>query len=207
MGADFDDLTLDGKLTVSEVRKRFKDYQDECSHESGNSYSGRLNMCPDLTIENKEFNSQSEAYDYLNETCKKWENAIAVKYLVSAPLDKTDSKWDKLGKDLETLQNSLYELEREFSASVETKLKSVEFIKCSHCKSKLDTRFRVKTLKCPVCDSSFLSKSDLKKRETLKTKVETAKARLKEYHAKMQAKANASKNRVTRWLIGGVCSS
>ena len=207
MGACFDELDLDGTLSEREVKSRFEAYQNECAHESGNSYSGRLNMCNGIKFAtHKVFESQSEAYEYLNETCQKWENAIAVQYFASNPINRDDAKASKLRDAVRLSRETLQRFESALTESVESKLKSVEFIKCNGCKSRLDTRFRRKTLKCPVCESSFASKTDLKKRESLKSKVESAETKLREYLQKMQAKAN-TKNRAKRWLIGGVCSS
>ncbi len=207
MGAEFDELDLDGNLTTSQVGAKFKAYQNECSHESGNSYSGRLNMCHGLKFAtHKVFESRNEAYEYLNDTCQKWDDAIAVQYLASNPINRDDAKASKLRDAVRLSRETLQRFESALTESVESKLKSVEFIKCNGCKSRLDTRFRRKTLKCPVCESSFASKTELKKRESLKSKVESAETKLREYLQKMQAKAN-TKNRAKRWLIGGVCSS
>lgn len=207
MGAEFDDLDLDGTLSEREVKSRFEAYQNECAHESGNSYSGRLNMCNGLVFAQvRVFDSQNEAYEYLQNKCQKWENAIAVKYFASNPIKQDDAKAVKLRDAVRLSRDTLQRFESALTESVETKLKTVEFIKCNGCKSRLDTRFRRKTLKCPVCESSFASKTELKKRESLKSKVESAETKLREYLQKLQAKAN-TKNRETRWLIGGVCSS
>ena len=206
MGACDDELTLDGKLSESEVKSRFRAYQDECASESGNSYSGRLNMCPGITFARVDtFKSQDEAYEYLNKTAQKWENAIAVRCLVSNPC-KPDARLSKLRDARTALQKQLQDLERALTLSAETRLKSVEFIKCDGCKSRLDTRFRVKTLRCPVCDASFLSKTEQKRRQGLKSKLEIADKKVAEYSAKLQVKAD-SKPRATRWIVYGVCSS
>ena len=73
----------------------------------------------------------------------------------------------------------LRKLEAEFSDKISLKLKEIEFISCRHCKSRMDTRFRKHTLKCPICNGSFLSDSDLKKKQTIVSKIEALKANLK----------------------------
>ena len=207
MGACDDSIELDGTLSESEVKSRFRAYQDECASESGNSYSGRLNMCPGITFARVDtFKSHDEAYEYLNKTAQKWENAIAVRYLASNKIKTDDARLVKLRQSVRTCQDALHAFDRELSSSVDTRLKSVEFIKCGACKSRLDTRFRVRTLRCPVCESSFASKTELKKRDTLKSKLKNAETKLGEHLQKLQAKADA-KNRVTRWIVYGVCSS
>jgi hypothetical protein len=206
VGACFDELDLDGKLTESQLEKRFKAYQDECDHESGQSYSGRLNMCRGLEIKHsKEFNSHHEASEYLSETCQKWENAIAVRYKETNRFE-PDAKLTKLLATSTELQNKLNALERDLSTAIDQKLKSIEFVSCPTCRSRLDTRFRTKTLKCPVCDGSFVSKTDAKKRDALRAKLKDVQTKITEHRDALQTKAN-KKQRETRWLIGGLCSS
>lgn len=79
MGADID--TLEVKSTkVSAVQKEFKAYQKEAAYESGNSYSGRLNMCRGLEFTNRTFDSYDEAYTYLEAKVQKWDNALAAEF-------------------------------------------------------------------------------------------------------------------------------
>ncbi len=56
-----------------------------------------------------------------------------------------------------------------FQEKSRAKLKSVEFIKCTNCKSRLDTRFSSRRLDCPVCYTEFLSKTDFKRRGAIET--------------------------------------
>jgi Zn-finger nucleic acid-binding protein len=205
MGACFDEITLDGKLTTSQVEKKFKEHQDMCDQESGQSYSGRLNMCNGLKFAHTEFESYKKAFEYLDKNCQKWENAIAVRYRESNSY-KPDAKLTKLSESLKDLNTKLYALQRAQSEGMNEKLKAVEFIKCPTCKSRLDTRFRQRTLKCPVCDGSFLSATELKKRATLDTKIKEVQAKIDSHRDALQTKAD-KKSRETRWLIGGVCSS
>lgn len=206
MGADNDSLSLDGSLSTSEVRKQFEAYQKGCDVESGRSYSGRLNMCPGIEFADKEFNSHDEAYEYLVNRAEKWGNAIAVKYKKSNPIDRNDSQLVKLQVLKRGLESELQSLESEFWTKVDVKLKSVEFIKCSTCKSKLETRFRVKTLKCPVCNGSFLSATDLKRRDALRIKIANIQTKINDRFEALQNKAN-KKGQTMRWLILGICSS
>lgn len=205
MGACFDEMILDGKLSMSEVKKRFEDHQSACAEESGNSYSGRLNMCDGLIFADKEFDSSTEADAYLQKTCQKWEEAVAVKHKESNPVQ-PDAKLTKMHATRQDLEHKLRVIESEVATRVEEQLKSVEFVKCSTCKSKLDTRFRAKTLRCPVCNGSFASKSDLKRVLSMRTKIEDLTKKISAHRDALQAKANA-KPRKTVWLIGGLCSS
>ena len=79
MGATYSEKSFNGKLTKEELKVAFKSYQDACAYESGHSYSGQLNMCEGLKIEDEAFESYEEASRYLDDTVVKWENAIAVK--------------------------------------------------------------------------------------------------------------------------------
>jgi hypothetical protein len=77
MGADFDFIIVKS-VKKTDVKKQFKAYQKEAAHESGHEYSGRLNMCPDLEFHDKTFTKTIDAIEYLTETARKWESAIAV---------------------------------------------------------------------------------------------------------------------------------
>ena len=88
MGADFDFFITD-KKTYQEVKSEFDKYCDYASHEDGHSYSGRLNMCPDLEFHDiRIFDSENDAEDYVSKTAQKWDNAIAVQFR-----DKDGLKW------------------------------------------------------------------------------------------------------------------
>lgn len=80
MGANFETLTLTGALTHKEVTDAFDKAQDQDRYENGHSYSGGFGMATGLTFEDRTFPNQDAAYDFLDSTCKKWENAIAVKF-------------------------------------------------------------------------------------------------------------------------------
>lgn len=80
MGANFETMSLPGNLSREEVEKRFAEAQDQDRYENGHEYSGGFGMASGLTFEYRTFSSDDAAYDFLDETCRKWENAIAVKY-------------------------------------------------------------------------------------------------------------------------------
>ena len=207
MGTCDDWAEFSGELSETKLEIEFKDHQSMCASESGNSYSGRLNMCNGLDIQDRVFNSYNEAEEYITSKFQKWENAIAVKYLINTPI-KNNAQISRLKSKRETLTSMLNNLHNQIINEVETKLKSVEFIKCGHCKSRLDTRFRVRTLKCPVCQGSFASKSKANKRQSLELRIEEINKKIQEITKVLQIKADKSnKNRKSNWLIGGLCSS
>ena len=79
MGANFDYFVSKAK-TEAALKKEFKSYCDDAAYEDGHSYSGRLNMCNGLEIHSKVFENEDKAYEYVDSTAQKWENAIAVQF-------------------------------------------------------------------------------------------------------------------------------
>lgn len=80
MGACFQSMTLDGKLTRKEVEAKFESAQADDRYENGHSYSGGFGMASGLTFVGKTFNTEDAANEYLQETAQKWENALAVTF-------------------------------------------------------------------------------------------------------------------------------
>ena len=200
-------VKFDGSLNHDQLDKAFQEHQRDLSIESGQSYSGRLNMCRGLVIHHNVLNSYNEANEFIIKKMKKWEAAIAVKYVTSAKFV-PDAGYSKLESKLETLSRILRNYDDSLSYLIENKLKSIEFIKCNACKSRLDTRFRTKNLTCPVCDASFLSQSQLNKRESIKTRIKELHVKIQNRAKVLQEKADKKlKNKQTKWLIGGLCSS
>ena len=207
MGACFETMEVDGQVDAKALQAKFQRYQEHCSYESGNSYSGRLNMCSGLRVLNEVFDSYSKAEDYISQTAQKWEDAVAVRYKVSSPV-KESAKLVRYKEQRSALSVALGKLKDELADKVKAKLKSVEFIKCTGCKSKLDTRFSSRTLRCPVCDGSFASTSDQKKILGIQDKLSSLETKIKEEYNDLQQKASESdKDQKVVWLIGGWCSS
>lgn len=80
MGANFETMTLAGSLNREEVSKAFAAAQDQDRYENGHEYSGGFGMATGLTFEDRTFPSNDAAYEFLEETCRKWEDAIAVQF-------------------------------------------------------------------------------------------------------------------------------
>lgn len=81
MGAVFLCEVVDGKLTEKELEKWFVDRVDECRDEYGsNAYNGTFSTLRGLRITQNVFNTQQEAYDYLDKNTEKWGSAVAVKF-------------------------------------------------------------------------------------------------------------------------------
>lgn len=157
MGAWFDMHDFDGTLSTTELRKRFKDHQDDCAYEDGHSYSGRLNMCPGLDVEDKTFENYNEAVEYIQTKAEKWENAVAVRYKISRPIK--DKKVDDLSTQVRQLTSQINtlkdELEREAKRKELTKVskKLESLIKRLQKKAATEENRPTKWLLCGLCSS------------------------------------------------------
>jgi len=207
MGACDDWVRFDGDSSPDVLEKKFKDHQSMLAEESGHSYSGRLNMCNGLKIFYSTFNSKNEAQDFIRTKWEKWGPAIAVRYLQSAER-KDDAQMNKLKEKSKILTDMLWNLKRQINQNVKNKLKTVEFIKCGNCRSKLDTRFSQHTLNCPVCGGSFATKSELNKEKSFELRIQDLQEKIQQRAKVLQEKADKKcKSRKKIWLIGGLCSS
>jgi uncharacterized CHY-type Zn-finger protein len=207
MGACDDWVEFDGKLSQYELDKMFKEHQQMCASEDGNSYSGRLNMCNGLKVLHSTAVSYSEAESIISNKFEKGSEAIAIRYRATKKY-KDDAAMTKLRHKFETLTGMLNNLNATISTDVGMRLKETEFIKCGNCKSRMDTRFRSRTLKCPICDASFATKTQQNKRISLNLRLDELSKKIAEKAKVLQEKADKkSKDNDTRWLIGGLCSS
>jgi len=164
-----------------------------------------LNMCTGLTFTNKTFESLNEAYDYCANNAKKWGDALAAQFKTSNKI-KESAKLKRLKEQRLKIEEEIRLLRTEKASHVESKLKAVEFIKCSHCKSQLDTRFRTRTLRCPICDGSFASNTYTNKEQSLNNKLALVNKKISDEAKVLQKKADKN-SRELRWLVYGVCSS
>ncbi|SHG88081.1 hypothetical protein [Bradyrhizobium erythrophlei] len=81
MGANFETMTLDGKLDREAVKQKFAEAQDQDRYENGHSYSGGFGMASGLMfVAGDEFADAKSANDYLDANCRKWEEARAVRF-------------------------------------------------------------------------------------------------------------------------------
>lgn len=79
MGANFvvHTTSLESKKKVVE---HFESLQSLAAMESGNSYSGEINMAPGLDFHREVFESYDQALEFLESKCEKWENANACQF-------------------------------------------------------------------------------------------------------------------------------
>jgi len=82
MGACFVTEVFDGKFTPKELEKAYNNRVEDLRSEYGsNAYNGTFSTLHGIHVEkSRVFQTQREAEDYLDGTCEKWGDAIAVKY-------------------------------------------------------------------------------------------------------------------------------
>ena|SRR5688572_20466786 len=78
MGACFQTMTLKGDLSTDQVKAKFADAQTRDRYENGHSYSGGFGQARGLKFDNAKFANMKDAHNYLEKTCRKWEEAICV---------------------------------------------------------------------------------------------------------------------------------
>ena len=79
MGANFQTMILPGGMIRNEVKKRFARGTQECRAEYGHDpYNGTWSTCSGLSFENKTFDSEDDAYEWLMDRAQKWDDALCV---------------------------------------------------------------------------------------------------------------------------------
>lgn len=80
MGAVFNDMALDGKLTKEQVKAKFIDRCEQDGYEDGHSYSGSFSEFRGLEFHDKTFDGLDDAFEYVDEHGEKWGAAVCVRY-------------------------------------------------------------------------------------------------------------------------------
>jgi hypothetical protein len=81
MGSHFSSTTFDGKLNSTELRRQYDAYITELLHERGtDAYNGTLTTTSGLIIEDRVFDTEQAASDYVASNTQKWQEARAVKF-------------------------------------------------------------------------------------------------------------------------------
>jgi hypothetical protein len=80
MGANFQTLTVDGEKTRNEVDAIFSSAQADDRYENGHSYSGGFGMATGLQFDDRTFEGDQAASDYLEQVCQKWDCARCVTF-------------------------------------------------------------------------------------------------------------------------------
>jgi hypothetical protein len=86
MGACYNDMTLDGKLSKEEVAAEFNDKCRQAGYDSGRGgYSGSFYEFSGLVFHDNEFDTRDEAYMYVTEHAQKWGAAVCVRFKNTKP--------------------------------------------------------------------------------------------------------------------------
>lgn len=200
MGASFQSVTFEGtkeQLSKWYYKELIPRLNSEYGHQQG--YSGHFNSCDGLSILNKEFNSRSEAMNYLDSNLSKREVA-AVQFWD----DKNGSmpaKPDKIKLKLKDAYDKAYE---DVSALKKLIIKSLKeavskTIGCDKCGSKLNRNY-LNSQFCPLCGNNLVSATNQKRLEFAKQKLEKFEKAYNEYKSPLN-----TKGKVLKWLVGGVC--
>lgn len=80
MGAVYNDMTLDGKLTKEQVLAIFNERREQDGYDCGHSYSGSFSQFNGLKFTGREFLTADEAHDYVEGLDTKWGPAICVRH-------------------------------------------------------------------------------------------------------------------------------
>lgn len=82
MGANFNMMILKGTTTRDKVTKVFTDARQSDLHQHGHDpYAGTWGVVPNIAFpQDKTFDSEDAAYDWLMDNCEKWEEALCVTF-------------------------------------------------------------------------------------------------------------------------------
>lgn len=222
MGAAYVEHSYE-KCSVEQLRKIVKRDCQIAEHECGHQDSGNWGEKVDdyVEVHDKTYSSFQDAHEYLLGKCDKRGPLIAVKVLKNTLLKSLDSLDEKL-KDLEVQKVNL---EQQMSIgqcsifptlgnSLLKRAKSAKsnFKGCTACGSKVAIG-HLKSAYCPVCGNGefLLTNTDMKKIESLKSKLSRLCRKIKETKAKKEEKIKSANNKKGGedfvWLVGARCSS
>lgn len=178
MGACFNSMELDGKLSKDDVLTTFNDRCSQDGFESGHSYSGSFSEFSGLHFADKIFLTWDDADEYVSKHGEKWGPAVAVRYHHADP-SKTVLNHDKARR---LLQQRIWDAE----AGV------------SHFQRKAQYNNRTNP-------PAYVTKA-VEKLERIKISVQPKIDERSEKIRVIQIKL-AKKSKDIRWMIGGWCSS
>ena len=178
MGACFNEMTLDGKMTEETVRAAFVARCIQDGHNNGHSYSGSFSQFDGLRFTDKEFDTRDEAYDWVMEHGEKWGPAVCVRHkLYDVP--KSALNHDKQRRKL---QQKIWEAEA--------------FRGAARRKAQINNRSKM---------PAYVTKAEAKV-ETVKAQVQPKIDERTSKIAAILANA-AAKSKKSVWYLGGWCSS
>ena len=178
MGACFNDMTLDGKLTPDQVEAKFSDRCRQDGYEEGHSYSGSFSEFNGLVFTGKEFDTADEAYDWLQDQNTKWGPALCVRHKL---YDVPKSALTHI-EQRHKLQQKIWNAEHLRRLAVQKAQANKRLVKPAYvikAEEKLE-----------------------KVREKIQPKIDERDAKIKELKSKA-----AKKSKKFVWYLGGLCSS
>ena len=179
MGACFNEMALDGKLTKEQVKAMFSERVEQDGYDHGRGgYSGSFYETNGLDFTGLEFDTEDAARDYLQEHAQKWEAALAVRHKVY-DMPKSALNHDKARLKL---NQKIWE--------------AAAALRNAEQKARINNR---------SSKPSYVTKAE-EKLEKVKMQVQP---KIDERTAKIQAGINKSAAKSTKWVwrIGAWCSS
>jgi len=198
----------------SKIKSEWDAEVDQSKNEDGCSYSGQIGMLGSIgSWEDKKFTTKDKAIDWIFDNHDKWDNAMAVSFLLEAKKDK------KVQRRLDGLQEKVVKVNENSIEYIERSQKnffdsSLKFATCKSCESKLRRELLHKQINhwnrsktdCILCGESLFSNTvntrikdyDLKSQELYKE--------IEELKKSLYFESDAVNDDVG-WAIGGWCSS
>jgi ribosomal protein S27E len=204
MGGAFDYRTYDYD-DRQKIRSHFEDACGSARIEDGCSYPGSIAAMSGIaTWEDKEFSTEREAEAWLSDNHNKWDDAIAVSYML--PVATTDRDRKRVAKATIKVtaacdkRDALIKQARDAFRDGKSKL-----VGCKGCDSRMNREKLIasnsyRALQCPLCGYDLVS-------PTLRERINKAQAKL---DVANEARNEANKPRASKkkgWVVGGWCSS
>lgn len=211
MGASTDYRVFDYN-DKSKIKSEWDVEVDRSKNEDGCSYSGQIGMLGSIgSWEDKKFTTKEQAVEWIFDNHDKWNNAMAVSFLLEA------KKYKKVQRKLDGLQEKVGKVNKKSIEYKERSQKnffdsSLKFATCKGCESKLRRELLNKQnhwgrSDCLLCGESLFS-------NTVNTKIKDYDLKSQELYKEIEGlekglylESDADVNADVGWAIGGWCSS
>ena len=198
----------------SKIKSEWDAAVDQSKNEDGCSYSGQIGMLGSIgSWEDKKFTTKEQAVEWIFDNHDKWNNAMAVSFLLEAKKDK------KVQRKLNGLQEKVVKVNEKSKEYIERSEKnffesSLKFATCKSCESKLRRELLNKQINhwgrsktdCLLCGESLFS-------NTVNTKIKDYALKSQELYKEIEGLEKGlylespAVNADLGWAIGGWCSS
>jgi superfamily II helicase len=198
----------------SKIELEWNSEVEQSKREDGCSYSGQIGMLGSIgSWEDKKFITQEQAGEALFELHDKWDDALAVSFLLEAKKDK------KVQRKLDGLQERVVKVNKKSKEYVERSQKnffdsSIKFATCKSCESKLRRELLHKQINhwgksktdCVLCGESLFSNTVNTRIKDYALKSQELYKEIEELEKSLYLKSE-SLDADVGWVIGGWCSS